>query len=1186
LPSPLETYLNELFLVRSSGGAVKETSGYPALSLLLNEIGKTLKPKVRCVINLQNQGAGLPDGGLYSAEQYQKRGKSEPLAGQIPSRGCIEVKSPGEDALTVANGEQVRRYLNRYRQVLVTNYRDFILVALNRDGNLEIRERFTLAANEADFWKLAAQSGAVANELNERFIEYLKRVMLHAAPIALPKDVAWFLASYARDAKARIENSNLPALATVRSALEEALGLKFEGEKGDNFFRSTLVQTLFYGVFSSWVLWSKNNPPTNRAARFNWHEAAWSLHVPMIKALFDQIATPTQLRDLGLVEVLDWTTDVLNRVDRKAFFENFEEGHAVQYFYEPFLQAFDPELRKELGVWYTPVEIVKYMVARVDTVLREELDIPDGLADPRVYVLDPCCGTGAYLVEVLHKIHETLKAKGEDALAANDLKRAAMDRVFGFEILPAPFVVSHLQLGLLLQNLGAPLIESTNERVGVYLTNALTGWEPPSEEVKAKLKQLAFSFAELREEYDAAERVKQEVPILVILGNPPYNAFSGTSPEEELGLVDPYKDGLIKDWGIKKFNLDDLYVRFFRLAERRVAEKTGRGIVCFISNNSWVRDPSFVVMRQHLLESFDRVWIENMHGNRQMSEYAPDGSTSETIFAIPGFSVGIKQGVAISLLARSSEKKSKDTSRVLFRDDLNDARAAARRAHLLESLEAKDFDAQYLTSAPNKANRLSFHPLGGSVAYLTWPTVAELANQPPFRAFIEARRGALIEIEMNTLQSRMEEYYDKTIEWDSLKSMGNELTQNAARFDAKKARAKVLKTEDYDQANLRRYTIRPFETRWCYHSSVRPLWNEPRPDLISQCWKGNQFIVTRLKTEKEAKGSPLYLSSTLVDYQTIARNVSTIPLRIRADKSKKDSPPQTSFFPNPELSNDSPSANLSARARSYLASLGIANADVDEDTAGLIWMHALAIGYTPTYLAENADGIRGDWPRIPLPATKDALLHSAELGRKIAALLDTEQSVPGVTAGTIDDPLKSIAVVSHATGGALQPIDLAVTAGWGHAGKGGVTMPGKGKIVERDYTPEERKAIERAAATVGAGLVPARDDSQLTASGGDKPRPYNPFDLLGATTYDVYLNPVAYWKNIPVRVWEYTIGGYQVIKKWLSYRELELLDRPLTPEEAREVMNMARRIAAIVLLEPALDANYQAVKDATYSWPG
>src|SRR5437660_1832364 len=171
----------------------------------------------------------------------------------------------------------------------------------------------------------------------------------------------------------------------------------------------------------------------------------------MIKALFEQVATRSKLEPLDLVEVLDWTGDVLNRVHREAFFASFEESHAVQYFYEPFLEAFDPELRKELGVWYTPTEVVQYMVARIDTVLREELEIAEGLADPRVYVLDPCCGTGAYLVEVLKCINHTLKEKGEDALTGNTVKRAAMERVFGFEILPAPFVVSHLQLGLLLQ---------------------------------------------------------------------------------------------------------------------------------------------------------------------------------------------------------------------------------------------------------------------------------------------------------------------------------------------------------------------------------------------------------------------------------------------------------------------------------------------------------------------------------------------------------------------------------------------------------------------------------------------------------------------------------------------------------------------------------------------------------------
>ena len=256
----------------------------------------------------------------------------------------------------------------------------------------------------------------------------------------------------------------LPALATVRAALEQALGLKFEGEKGEHFFRSSLVQTLFYGVFSAWVLWSKENPPISKA-KFDWKLAQWKLRVPMIRALFVQVATPGQLGPLGLVEVLDWTAAVLNRVDRGAFFTQFQEQQAVQYFYEPFLDAFDPELRKDLGVWYTPLEVVKYMVARADMALREELGLEDGLADKNVYVLDPGCGTGAYLVEVLNTITSTLKNKGDDALAAHEVKRAAMERVFGFEILPAPFVISHLQLGVLLQNVGAPLAEDGTERV-------------------------------------------------------------------------------------------------------------------------------------------------------------------------------------------------------------------------------------------------------------------------------------------------------------------------------------------------------------------------------------------------------------------------------------------------------------------------------------------------------------------------------------------------------------------------------------------------------------------------------------------------------------------------------------------------------------------------------------------------
>ena len=206
----------------------------------------------------------------------------------------------------------------------------------------------------------------------------------------------------------------------------------------------------------------------------------------------------------------------------------------------------------------------------------------------------------------------------------------------------------------------------------------------------------------------------------------------------------------------------------------------------------------------------------------------------------------------------------------------------------------------------------------------------------------------------------------------------------------------------------------------------------------------------------------------------------------------------------------------------------------------------LALGYSPAYLTENSDGIRRDWPRIPLPADRKALEASAALGEQIAVLLDTEDDVPGVTNGKFQPLFLSIAALSKIGDGNLDPNtnDFAVTAGWGHFGKEGVTMPGKGILQERDYNEDEAKAIDAEATARGMSAEDARR-------------------LLGEKTCDVYLNLAAYWRNIPLNVWEYYIGGYQVIKKWLSYREGGILGRALKPEEVREVMNMARRLAAI-----------------------
>ena len=327
--------------------------------------------------------------------------------------------------------------------------------------------------------------------------------------------------------------------------------------------------------------------------------------------------------------MLDWTAAALNRVERDAFFAKFGEGEAVPYFYEPFLQAFDPDLRKQLGVWYTPAEVVRYMVARVDQALKDDLGIPDGLAGENVYVLDPCCGTGAYLAEVLRRIAANLESRGLGALTGARVKQAATHRVFGFEIMPAPFVVAHLQVGLTMQELDAPLSNDDDERAGVFLTNALTGWEPTV--------QKPLPFPELEQERERADRVKQETPVLVILGNPPYNGFAGMAVDEERELSQAYRTTkqVRRPEGQ---GLNDLYVRFFRMAERRIAEKTGQGVVCFISNYSWLDGLSFTGMRERYLEAFDAIRIDNLNGDKYQDSASttPEGATdpSETVFSI------------------------------------------------------------------------------------------------------------------------------------------------------------------------------------------------------------------------------------------------------------------------------------------------------------------------------------------------------------------------------------------------------------------------------------------------------------------------------------------------------------------------------------------------------------------------
>lgn len=1123
----VRTYFERMAEIRSTGGATSETSYYSALENLLNELGKLLEPNVICNGQLRNQGAGHPDFGLYNRKQCSK-GAPRPGQGEIPERGVIEVKPLADKSWQTAKGKQATKYFDRYRLVLVTNYREFRLIGEDDSGKPFEREFYSLAVDETTFWSMAAHPLKSARERGTHLGEFLRRVMMNAAPLTRPEDIAWFLASYARDALASVEEKDGSTLAPLRTALEAALGIKFEGEKGEHFFRSTLIQTLFYGVFSAWVIWAKDTS----SGKFDWKSAAYIMTVPMIRTLFEEVAKPSRLAPLGLMNILDRTGEALNRVDRTAFFKSFDSGEAVQHFYEPFLEAYDPELRKEMGVWYTPLEIVRYMVERADRVLRTELGIHDGLADKNVYVLDPCCGTGAYLVAVLRKIEETLREKGADELIGEDVKEAARERIFGFEIMSAPFVIAHWQVGDLLAKLRAPLDSSKGERPAIYLTNALTGWEPPTGP-KAALPL----FPELEQERDQAEHVKRDAPILVVLGNPPYNAFAGTSPEEEAGLVEPYKKGLQSKWKIKKFNLDELYVRFLRIAERRIAT-TGRGLICYISSYSYLSDPSFVVARESLLKQFDRIWIDSLNGDsRETGKRTPTGGPDPSVFSTPYNRAGIRLGTAVGLFLKRSEPA--ETTTVTYRGFWG----TSKRQELLDSLAVTPFDDQYETADPQPWNKLSFQPRDVSSNYLCWPKLPELATLEPINGLMEKRGGGLIDIDRATLAARMQTYFDATIDWAALELMEHPLTTDAARYKAKEARNKAVAVGPFNDNQIVRYIVRPFDVRYAYFTEVRPIWNEPRPQLWIQFSGGNAFLMSRPSGVANPEGPPVFFTRCLGDNDAQRGHSYYFPFQKHA--------PARGMLAGATV------VNLSAQARAWLSHLGMPDPDKDAAAGNAHWLHALAITYAPQYLGDNADGVAIDWPRIPLPDERALLETSIALGARVATLLDTEADVPGVTSGTVAAHLRVLGGISNT--------DLGLRAGWGNRDTKGRINPGLGKIEMRDWTDAEKEALRTGFA--GQGIEDARG-----------------FGLLGRAI-DVYLNDTTFWRGVPEAAWNYVIGGYLVIKKWLSYREEGVLGRGLTKDEAREVTAMVRRLTALILLSDQLDANYRACRDKAYDWP-
>jgi hypothetical protein len=534
--------------------------------------------------------------------------------------GYAEAKDVGKSLDEAERSEQLQRYRRSLGNLILTDYLEFRWYV---EG--EHRETARLATVTRDGKVKRSKDGIQA------VADLLQRFFVQEVPIlGRPKDLAQRMAALTRMTR------DLIAETFRRESIEGALHAQLQA------FRETLIpdltpaqfadmyaQTITYGLFAARLRLSTGQ-------NFTREQAAWNLPRtnPFLRKLFNEIAGPDL--DDRIAWLVDDIAHLLARADMAEILRDFgrrtRQEDPVVHFYETFLAAYDPEMRQTRGVYYTPEPVVSFIVRSLDHIVKTRFARPLGLADTNTLILDPAAGTATFLYFVIQQIHETLMALGQAGGWNDYVRKHLLPRVFGFELLMAPYAVAHMKLGVLLQETGYDF--AGDQRLGIYLTNSL-------EEAITRAETLGFARF-ITDEANAAAEVKRDKPIMVVLGNPPYSVSSANKGEHIERLMERYKAAVRHEQNIQP--LSDDYIKFIRFAHDRI-ERTGYGVIGMITNHSYLSGLIHRGMREELMKSFDEIYVLNLHGNALMGETAPDGGSDENVF-------DIRQGVAIVFMLK------------------------------------------------------------------------------------------------------------------------------------------------------------------------------------------------------------------------------------------------------------------------------------------------------------------------------------------------------------------------------------------------------------------------------------------------------------------------------------------------------------------------------------------------------
>ena len=642
---PLRGYLKTLFAVLSQGDA-REESFYPALARLFTDCAQDYGRTDVCITaQPKKTEGGNPDFRVWDGKQH--------------IIGYIEAKRPGEENLQViSESEQLKRYRHTFPNLILTNFTEF---RLYRNGDLvdsvQIARPF-----------IVTKLGQVPPlEHKEEFLDLLTKFLLFSLPkLYSPESLATELAVRTRHLRDQVvareleeeTNKGRGDLLGFYEAFQEYLigGLKLED------FADLYAQTITYGLFAARVR-SKGDftrraafdaiPHTIGILRDLFRFISLGDPPPSLEWIVDDIAEVLAIADVG---------EILHR-----FFHEGKGADPIVHFYETFLKKYDPKERQRRGVYYTPESVVSYIVRSLHQILKDKFAKPDGLAADGVTLLDPAAGTMTFIAKAAQVAVDEFVQKYGEGSRESFLHDHVLENFYAFELMMAPYAIGHLKMSFFLEELGYKL--KPEERVKFYLTNTL--------EMEELEQSRLPGFSALAEESRLAGKVKKETPILVILGNPPYSGISSNTGKWITALIEDYKyvDG--KPFGEKKHWLQDDYVKFLRFAEWKI-DQSGEGVIGMITNHGYLDNPTFRGMRQHLMNTFDEIYVLDLHGNALKKECCPDGSKDENVF-------DIRQGVAIAFfikrsvaarLQRSMDHAEKDAEHHIFHAEVYGTREA------------------------------------------------------------------------------------------------------------------------------------------------------------------------------------------------------------------------------------------------------------------------------------------------------------------------------------------------------------------------------------------------------------------------------------------------------------------------------------------------------------------------------